>query len=144
MAEASNEDREPILDDLEKGDLRPNVYEGGFKTWECAVDLAEVVAEEEEEWLWAGDGEGDVHVIEVSIVRLLYCFWEGGLKDDAYLGSWEQELQCLRLHSISRSSGEEGERRPEREVFGLQSATTTTLCYDLCLCPTFSLRLTNP
>lgn len=29
---------------LSTDDIKPNVYEGGFKTWECAVDLAKYLA----------------------------------------------------------------------------------------------------
>jgi protein-histidine N-methyltransferase len=28
---------------LDKSDIETNVYEGGFKTWECSVDLAKLV-----------------------------------------------------------------------------------------------------
>lgn len=31
---------EELISGLEQGDLKPNFYEGGFKTWECALDLA--------------------------------------------------------------------------------------------------------
>lgn len=65
MAEDTDGEHAPLLADLDKGDLRPNVYEGGFKTWECAIDLAKVVLEEADE-LW-GDGTSKTHVIEVSI-----------------------------------------------------------------------------
>lgn len=42
MAEdaAENED---LLTGLDKGDLTSGVYEGGFKTWECSLDLAQLV-----------------------------------------------------------------------------------------------------
>ncbi|RAL07441.1 protein-histidine N-methyltransferase [Aspergillus homomorphus CBS 101889] len=43
MAEDTAEDREDnyeLITGLEKGDIKPNFYEGGFKTWECALDLA--------------------------------------------------------------------------------------------------------
>lgn len=41
MAEDNNDDdSESMIAGLEKGDLKPNFYEGGFKTWECALDLA--------------------------------------------------------------------------------------------------------
>lgn len=33
---------------LSAEDRTPNVYEGGFKTWECAVDLAGHLARDEE------------------------------------------------------------------------------------------------
>ena len=36
----------PYASDLQTSDLLPGVYEGGFKLWECAVDLAAFVAAE--------------------------------------------------------------------------------------------------
>ncbi|EXJ88171.1 hypothetical protein A1O1_05099 [Capronia coronata CBS 617.96] len=48
MAEAdpsTNDDAaETMLAGLESGDLTSGIYEGGFKTWECALDLACLVA----------------------------------------------------------------------------------------------------
>jgi protein-histidine N-methyltransferase len=35
---------ENLLSGLESGDLTSGVYEGGFKTWECALDLASLCA----------------------------------------------------------------------------------------------------
>ena len=32
--------REEVAAGLAADDIKPGVYEGGFKTWECAVDLA--------------------------------------------------------------------------------------------------------
>ncbi|KAE8144187.1 hypothetical protein BDV25DRAFT_167454 [Aspergillus avenaceus] len=47
MAEdTADYENEEIISGLEKGDIKPNVYEGGFKTWECSVDLAKLVADE--------------------------------------------------------------------------------------------------
>ncbi|RAH70840.1 protein-histidine N-methyltransferase [Aspergillus aculeatinus CBS 121060] len=46
MAEDTAEDREDnyeLITGLEKGDIKPNFYEGGFKTWECALDLAKLL-----------------------------------------------------------------------------------------------------
>ena len=42
-----------ILDDasatgLSTDDIKPNIYEGGFKTWECSVDLAKYLATQSE------------------------------------------------------------------------------------------------
>lgn len=60
-------DNAELIAGLEQGDLKPNFYEGGFKTWECSLDLADVllssfpgigaVGEEEEE---------GVHVVELG------------------------------------------------------------------------------
>ena len=35
----------PYASDLRASDLIPGVYEGGFKLWECAVDLSRFLAE---------------------------------------------------------------------------------------------------
>ncbi|PYH46660.1 protein-histidine N-methyltransferase [Aspergillus saccharolyticus JOP 1030-1] len=46
MAEDTAEDSEEnyeLIAGLEKGDIKPNFYEGGFKTWECALDLAKLL-----------------------------------------------------------------------------------------------------
>lgn len=32
-----------VIDQIDKSDLRAGVYEGGFKTWECSVDLASLL-----------------------------------------------------------------------------------------------------
>ena len=45
MAEDTMEDSEP-QHGLSTGDITPNVYEGGFKTWECSIDLANTLAED--------------------------------------------------------------------------------------------------
>lgn len=29
-----------VVENLDKSDLRSGIYEGGFKTWECSIDLA--------------------------------------------------------------------------------------------------------
>lgn len=61
MAEDSaDHENEELISGLEQGDLKPNFYEGGFKTWECALDLAKVVVAEN-----ALSADGDQHVIEV-------------------------------------------------------------------------------
>lgn len=65
----SNENAE-LISGLEEGDIQTNVYEGGFKTWECAIDLAKLLATHEEEELFpsSGSGEGeppDIHIMEV-------------------------------------------------------------------------------
>ena len=38
--DASNDD---VIDQLDKSDIRTGVYEGGFKTWECSLDLASLL-----------------------------------------------------------------------------------------------------
>lgn len=48
-----------------KDDIKPGLYEGGFKTWECAVDLATYLAGQSEEII-STLGTTGLHVIEVS------------------------------------------------------------------------------
>lgn len=42
MAE-DDADNDEILTDIDKSDIRTGVYEGGFKTWECSLDLASLL-----------------------------------------------------------------------------------------------------
>ncbi|EAW15112.1 protein-histidine N-methyltransferase [Aspergillus clavatus NRRL 1] len=62
MAEdgADHENEELILG-LEKGDIKPTFYEGGFKTWECALDLAKLVVSED-----LPHQTEDQHIIELG------------------------------------------------------------------------------
>lgn len=62
MAEDGEQDNEELISGLEHGDLKPNFYEGGFKTWECALDLAKWVVGENA----IADADGDCHIIEVG------------------------------------------------------------------------------
>jgi protein-histidine N-methyltransferase len=32
-----------VIDQIDQSDLSSGIYEGGFKTWECAVDLASLL-----------------------------------------------------------------------------------------------------
>ena len=48
---------------LSADDITPNVYEGGFKTWECAVDLASHIYGTISQ-CWEMDGRA-LHVVEV-------------------------------------------------------------------------------
>ncbi|KAJ9658003.1 hypothetical protein H2198_003972 [Neophaeococcomyces mojaviensis] len=54
-----------LLEGLESGDLSNGVYEGGFKTWECAVDLADYISSHLDN-LDALDEGTDIHVIELG------------------------------------------------------------------------------
>ncbi|KAL1965984.1 hypothetical protein VTN77DRAFT_4924 [Rasamsonia byssochlamydoides] len=71
MAE-DDDDHEELIAGLEEGDIKPRFYEGGFKTWECALDLAKLMASGEEVAALrldsdVGDDDGeDVHVIELG------------------------------------------------------------------------------
>ncbi|OJD12819.1 hypothetical protein AJ78_06642 [Emergomyces pasteurianus Ep9510] len=64
MAEddADTNENSELISGLEKGDLKPNVYEGGLKTWECAIDLAKLVAVEEIPSLLSEIAEGENEV----------------------------------------------------------------------------------
>lgn len=42
MAEDDGSDPDPLTG-LDESDIRTNIYEGGFKTWECSVDLAKLL-----------------------------------------------------------------------------------------------------
>lgn len=69
MAEDNeNYDNAELIAGLEEGDLKPNFYEGGFKTWECALDLAKVAAGDRTIINSLDDAQGDVHIIEVCII----------------------------------------------------------------------------
>lgn len=63
MAEDDVSDQWSQAVGLSTDDITPNIYEGGFKTWECAVDLARHLSGTLSEG-WKLDGR-DVHVIEV-------------------------------------------------------------------------------
>ncbi|KAK2758602.1 hypothetical protein FQN54_003292 [Arachnomyces sp. PD_36] len=66
----SNENTE-LISGLEKGDIQTRIYEGGFKTWECAIDLAKLLMSYGDGDLFPvsgiGEGEGvDIHIIELG------------------------------------------------------------------------------
>lgn len=63
MAEEEISDQSSPAVGLSTDDITPNVYEGGFKTWECAVDLASYLSGSLSKGLELGGRE--VHVIEV-------------------------------------------------------------------------------
>jgi protein-histidine N-methyltransferase len=72
MAEDSaGHDNEELIAGIEKGDIKPNFYEGGFKTWECALDLAKLSLDED---ILNGfsDGLQDTHIIEVCCHVLFF------------------------------------------------------------------------
>lgn len=51
---------------LSEDDIKPRIYEGGFKTWECAVDLSRYIAKQIQEDEIPLRGR-KAHVIEVRI-----------------------------------------------------------------------------
>lgn len=67
MAEdTADHENEQLIAGLEKGDIKPQFYEGGFKTWECALDLAKLVINNDRLSGTAGESLEDRHIIEVS------------------------------------------------------------------------------
>jgi protein-histidine N-methyltransferase len=43
LLQDASADNDRVIDQIDKSDLRSGVYEGGFKTWECSVDLASLL-----------------------------------------------------------------------------------------------------
>ncbi|KAJ5180427.1 hypothetical protein N7492_003637 [Penicillium capsulatum] len=67
MAEDSaGHDNEELIAGIEHGDLKPNFYEGGFKTWECALDLAKLVAKDNTILDTLSNSQNDTHIIELG------------------------------------------------------------------------------
>ncbi|KAL4802899.1 hypothetical protein BDV18DRAFT_145777 [Aspergillus unguis] len=68
VEDGAEEQNSELIAGLEKGDITPNFYEGGFKTWECSIDLAALVAGEgggkgSGGWM---SGDQDRHVVELG------------------------------------------------------------------------------
>jgi 16S rRNA G527 N7-methylase RsmG len=62
-----------FVDDLKRTDLISGVYEGGFKLWECSIDLVQYLVEENVTL----DGK---HVLEVGCghgIPGIYCLLSG-------------------------------------------------------------------
>ncbi|PLB44729.1 hypothetical protein P170DRAFT_265659 [Aspergillus steynii IBT 23096] len=67
MAEdTADHENEQLIAGLEKGDIKPQFYEGGFKTWECALDLAKLVVSEDHLSGSAGESLEGRHIIELG------------------------------------------------------------------------------
>ncbi|KAK1139105.1 hypothetical protein N8T08_001291 [Aspergillus melleus] len=67
MAEDTvDHENEQLIAGLEKGDIKPQFYEGGFKTWECALDLAKLVISDDRLSATAGESSEDRHIIELG------------------------------------------------------------------------------
>ncbi|KAL4969254.1 protein-histidine N-methyltransferase [Aspergillus stella-maris] len=58
VEDSAEEQNSELIAGLEKVDITPNFYEGGFKTWECSIDLGGLVVDAE-------NVEGG-HVIELG------------------------------------------------------------------------------
>ncbi|RDW81767.1 protein-histidine N-methyltransferase [Aspergillus mulundensis] len=61
VEDSAEEQNGELIAGLEKGDITPNFYEGGFKTWECSIDLGTLVIGE-----GVGLGNQDGHVVELG------------------------------------------------------------------------------
>ncbi|KAJ5491514.1 hypothetical protein N7539_003081 [Penicillium diatomitis] len=67
MAEDNEKyDNAELIAGLEEGDLKPNFYEGGFKTWECALDLANVACKDDRIIQSLSNSQTDLHMIELG------------------------------------------------------------------------------
>lgn len=76
MAEDNEDyDNAELIAGLEEGDLKPNFYEGGFKTWECALDLAKLVARDSAIVGSLDDSQSDFHVIEVCTIEAIEGYY---------------------------------------------------------------------
>ena len=82
MAEDSLKDPSKVsIPGLAIDDINPTIYEGGFKTWECAVDLATYLLHQNQLGLILTSE--DMRVIEVGLLYTphplsLGCFLEPG------------------------------------------------------------------
>ena len=74
MAEDNVSDQLSPAVGLSTDDITPNVYEGGFKTWECAMDLASHLSESLSSNGWELGGR-EAHVVEVlyALSNLALC-----------------------------------------------------------------------
>lgn len=94
MAEDSaDHDNAQLIAGLGEGDLKPNFYEGGFKTWECSLDLAKLVASQDAIVESLGDSLTDLHIIEVCITSSLLL--RGKSLTVKFFDSLEQALRYL-------------------------------------------------
>ena len=104
MAEIDISDQSSPVVGLSTDDITPSIYEGGFKTWECALDLASHVSGcISKGW---GLGEREVHIVEVS------CALPDMPLSNQYLpkflcNRWAQ-AQLFRLPCASTSSSNTG------------------------------------
>ena len=87
MAEDDDQDpgskeqtNDELISGLEQGDIKPNFYEGGFKTWECALDLAKCVVADGS---CRGKEDGEWRFIEVGFLFLFLCVQAGFSETDA-------------------------------------------------------------
>lgn len=43
LLQEDSKSSDDVIDQIDKTDLRTGIYEGGFKTWECSIDLASLL-----------------------------------------------------------------------------------------------------
>ncbi|CAF9943410.1 MAG: hypothetical protein ALECFALPRED_000303 [Alectoria fallacina] len=99
MAEDDIVDQPSPAVGLSTDDITPNVYEGGFKTWECAVDLASHLSRSlSKGWELAGR---EVHVVEVGAGTALplLVFFDFFLKQ--LLPSWRAVRLSVADYNLS-------------------------------------------
>lgn len=66
MAESSScNDNDALIANLSSGDLSSGTYEGGFKTWECAIDLASFLVEQPD-YLSENPTSPVMHIVELG------------------------------------------------------------------------------
>ncbi|KAK2861425.1 hypothetical protein FQN49_004204 [Arthroderma sp. PD_2] len=76
-------EREDLLFGLQREDINPSIYEGGFKTWECSMDLATHLAGKYNGGFILPDGEEVINIIEFGAgtgmpsLSLFYSFLAG-------------------------------------------------------------------
>lgn len=68
MAE-DGDSEEPSVVGLSTDDITPHIYEGGFKTWECSIDLARYLAGQAD--IANNIGYQEWHVVEASSALIL-------------------------------------------------------------------------
>lgn len=66
MAEDTSFERSSSVVGLSADDIMPRIYEGGFKTWECSVDLARYLAGRAD--IIESVRSQQLHVIEVCVL----------------------------------------------------------------------------
>ncbi|KAF3482104.1 Mni1p [Arthroderma uncinatum] len=82
------DEHEDLLFGLQKEDITHAVYEGGFKTWECAMDLATLLATEYDGRFTLADGEETINIIELGAgtgmpsLSLFYSYLTGQANPD--------------------------------------------------------------
>lgn len=69
MAEDSLGDQ-GLIEGLSKDDITPGLYEGGFKTWECSIDLASYILSQPQ--IEDHIQDRPWHIIEVRLVQIAH------------------------------------------------------------------------